>query len=91
MSADKILVLCECCAFKLANDDESGCRDYYRHDHAGLDVPPGTVISQGPHTWNGTFDLDCRGHENGIVHPGEIFWVAETVENTDDAGENAHA
>lgn len=75
--ARKIFVLCECCALKLANDDESGCRDYHRHEHASLNVPLGTAVSQGPHTWDGTLDLACHGHERGLVQPGETFWVAE--------------
>ena len=27
------LSLCDCCALVVANDDESGCRDYYGHTH----------------------------------------------------------
>lgn len=75
----RILILCECCALKLANDDDSGCRDFHHHTRPGLDVPAGTVISQGPHTWDGTLDLACHGHEGGVVHPEETFWVAEVM------------
>lgn len=75
--ARKTLTLCECCALVLANNDESGCRDYHHHDHATLDVPVGTAISQGPHTWRGTLDLGCHGHAEGLISPGQTFWVAE--------------
>lgn len=73
-------VLCECCALMLANNDESGCRDYHHHEHTSLDMPFDTAISQGPHTWDGTFDLACHGHEDGTIRPGETFWVAESRE-----------
>lgn len=77
-------VLCECCALMLANNDESGCRDYHHHEHTSLDMPFDTAISQGPHTWEGTFDLACHGHQDGdqdgTIRPSETFWVAESRE-----------
>ncbi|WP_247040325.1 hypothetical protein [Arthrobacter rhizosphaerae] len=75
--ANTTFILCECCTLVLANDDESGCRDFHGHKHAPLDVPPGTAISQGPHTWNGSLELTCHGHEKGLIQPGENFWLAE--------------
>lgn len=77
--ARKTFVLCQCCALKLANDDESGCRDHHGHDHPALDLPADVVVSQGPHLWDGTLDLACHGHEGGSVRPGEEFWVAELM------------
>ncbi|MDP9903162.1 hypothetical protein [Arthrobacter bambusae] len=77
--ANQPFVLCECCALKLNNDDESGCRDYHGHGHDSLDVLAGTVISQGPHVWDGKLDLTCHGHKDGVVHPGGAFWVAEIM------------
>lgn len=73
------MILCECCALKLANDDESGCRDHHGHDHPPLLVPAGTVIVQGPHRWDGTLDLTCHGHAGGRIGPGQEFWAASTV------------
>ena len=31
-------VVCDCCALWIANNDESGCRDYYGHDHKRCDI-----------------------------------------------------
>lgn len=75
----RVLVLCRCCALKLANDDESGCRDHHGHTHAGVEVPAGTVVAGGPVTWDGAKDLPCEGHEDGVVVPGEEFWFAEAL------------
>lgn len=75
----KTFVLCECCALKLANDDDSACRDYHRHEHASLCVPAGTAITQGPHEWDGSLHLSCHGHEDGAIQPLGRFWVAELV------------
>lgn len=77
--ARKTFVLCECCALKLANDDDSSCRDYHGHDHASLDVPAGTAITQGPHDWDGTLALACHGHKGGTIETLGQFWVAELV------------
>ena len=38
-------VMCECCALMVANDDESGCRDYYGHTHQKCTLPLGTYVS----------------------------------------------
>ena len=77
--AHTVLTLCECCALMLANNDDSGCRDYHGHDHAPLEVPRDTVISGGPHTWEGCSDLPCHGHDAGVVHPWQTYWVAEIM------------
>ncbi|MFF1880274.1 hypothetical protein ACFVVC_02230 [Pseudarthrobacter sp. NPDC058196] len=71
-----VFILCACCAFKLTNDDESACRDYHGHDHAGLQVPAGTAVTQGPHEWDGSLELRCHGHEGGMIQPLEEYWVA---------------
>lgn len=78
MTHKKMLILCECCALKLTNDDESGCRDFHRHTHGPLSVPGDTAITQGPHEWDGTLALDCHGHEDGVIYPDQVFWVAES-------------
>lgn len=43
---DTTLSLCECCALVLANGDDRGCRDYYRHTHPAPDVPRHTVLTR---------------------------------------------
>ncbi|MFD2794647.1 hypothetical protein ACFS27_13905 [Promicromonospora vindobonensis] len=80
----RTLFLCECCALKLSNDDESGCRDFHHHTHSGLDVPAETVIAQGPYTWDGSHDLACHGHEGGVVQTDQTYWVAEVLSAPDD-------
>lgn len=77
--ASQTLVLCECCALKLAGDDESGCRDYHHHTHEPLDVPACTAISRGPCTHAGTTALTCDGHTGGVVDSGQTYWVAEAT------------
>ncbi|WP_424863084.1 hypothetical protein [Streptomyces sp. MMS24-I29] len=79
--AGKTVTLCACRAIMLANNDESGCRDYHGHTHKSVDVPADTVITRGPQTWSGIFDLDCSGHEGGIIHLDETYWTAEITEN----------
>lgn len=75
--ASGVFILCACCALKLANDDESACRDYHGHDHARLQVPAGTTITQGPHEWAGSLELTCHGHEEGTIQPLGEYWVAQ--------------
>lgn len=45
MTTTDTLALCECCALLIANGDESGCHDYYGHDHQSADVPAHTVLT----------------------------------------------
>lgn len=83
--AKETLVLCECCALKLTNDDESACREFHGHTHRTPDVPADTVVSQGPHVWDGTLALTCHGHDPrgedsaSAIHNGQTFWVAEVM------------
>lgn len=85
MTAEK-LILCACCAQKLANDDESACRDFYNHDHPSLNVPAGTVITGGPFLKDDPFGClredqvlepdVCNGH-GGEISFGAEYWTAE--------------
>ena len=77
--AHQTFILCGCCALKLAGDDESACRDHHGHDHVWPEVPTGTVITQGPHEWNGTGELPSDCHEGGTIGPKDPYWVAELV------------
>ncbi|WP_026927428.1 hypothetical protein [Granulicoccus phenolivorans] len=76
---ERALVLCVCCAVKLVNDDDSGCRDFHPHDHAGLEVPAGTVLGAGPHVWWGARALACDGHRDGAIEPGGLYWDAAVL------------
>lgn len=90
MTAEK-LILCACCAQKLANDDESACRDFYNHDHPSLNVPAGTVITGGPFLKDDPFGClredqvlepgACNGH-GGEISFGAEYWTAETPETS---------
>lgn len=31
--------VCDCCLLMIANADDSGCRDYFGHDHPTCDLP----------------------------------------------------
>lgn len=73
------LALCQCCAMKLTNDDETSCRDFYGHDHAGLSVPAGTVVSEiEPRVNDRTGSLTCDGH-GGEIEPMGHYWNAEII------------
>ena len=41
------VIVCECCALELLNDDVSSCRDFYNHTHSPADreVTVGPVVS----------------------------------------------
>ena len=52
---------CECCALMVANGDDSGCRDYWEHDHPECSLPAGAfVASDGEEVW-GHFTWTCEG------------------------------
>ncbi|MEH1588030.1 hypothetical protein [Cutibacterium avidum] len=76
MPGTESLALCSCCALKLTNDDESGCRDYYGHTHPSCDVPAGTVVTSfSPIVHTDGRPLDCDGHHGPIVDQ-EPYWPA---------------
>lgn len=67
--------LCDCCAMKLANDDDSACRDFHGHDHASLDVPLGTALIDGPFDWDQIHStIRCSGHLDDRGEPSEIVY-----------------
>lgn len=72
--------LCDCCAMKLANGDDSACRDFYNHTHASLEAPLGTALTDGPFEWDQCHrSLTCDGHSGENGEPAEItygqkFW-----------------
>lgn len=73
---DKSLSLCDCCAMKLTNDDDSACRDFYNHTHAELKVPFGTALTGGPFDYQGRYSMTCDGHR-GEIMTFEKYWSAE--------------
>lgn len=72
------LALCQCCALKLVNDDESACRDYLNHTHPSVDVPAGTALTGfDPLEHTSARHLDCDGCGEPIEAFG-LYWLAET-------------
>lgn len=73
------LTLCQCCAMKLANDDDSSCRDFHKHTHADLSVPAGAVLVDLEPTRNeGARYLVCDGHGEKIA-PLAHYWIIEVL------------
>lgn len=76
------LILCECCTIKLANDDDSACRDYHGHTHHNLLASEFLALtSLDPYIWEGRSNLNCHGHGGELT--SEKFWIAEAVQPTD--------
>lgn len=67
--------VCGCCVMVIANADESGCRDYWHHDHPTCDLPASTVIEDpcgGDERW---FEWTCDGCGTTQL-PGAVAWRA---------------
>ena len=73
------LALCQCCAMKLANDDDSSCRHFHKHTHAALTVPAGAVLVDLEPTRNeGARHLVCDGHGENIGESAH-YWIVEVL------------
>jgi hypothetical protein len=55
------MALCECCAVMLANDDDSGCRDYYGHAEHALVLFDGMADVVLADSEDGFRVADCAG------------------------------
>lgn len=90
VSADGVsLNLCECCTMLLANDDDSGCRDFHGHTHGALRVPAGTaLVNHTPLTHESLTPMTCDGH-GGDITVMAPYWIAVTPERPARADETA--
>lgn len=52
--------VCDCCLIMIANGDESGCRDYYGHDHPSCSIGR-AVPGDASDTVTRWFRWDCAG------------------------------
>lgn len=83
------LYLCECCALKLANDDESSCTGYYGHEAHALQSmnlqSPRLVLSGNEREWQDRYAWYCDGCDQANAY-GSIKYEAVIFE-LDNVGE----
>ena len=77
MTAIREATVCECCLLVIANGDDSGCRDYYGHDHATCSLP-GAVVgdAEGYDRWQ---PWTCEGCGTDLL-PGATAYGVDVLE-----------